>query len=1022
MSKRFTSLCRHLLLSSLLGAIALSGAANAQVSVISVVPTDTVTRAEFVRIGFGQEAIQLGSDAADPFIVECAGERIDGSGKWPDNRTWQYDFATAIVDPQNCLIRSNPDFSDLNGERLEESQYTFITGSLNVRARPWPSSTDINEDQRFILTFNGAVPDSQLEQHGYCAVEGIGERLPLRVLTASEAEPYLEMVWSRDNPEWTKVVHCGRRLPTGGEVSVVLGADLSTEFAHGLGKTERFEYQVRAPFEGQISCQRLRQGAPCMPLSDIRISFNALVDTTKLKQIRLSINDVLQEPSSTGERHSYESNIADEAVFNGPFPEQAELQLLIPEGFTDDLERQLANLEGLSQRFSLDEFPPLAKFAKQEFGIYELFQEKDKAVAVIPVTQRRLAHDQRSGPNYLNSISSKDDAEVIRWLKRFSRLEERTVDTIAIKDIMADRDKIRWGNQDTPSLDTRSISIFGAEQTGLQQIALPQLASTDGGDAEVIGVPLEQSGFHVLELRSPTLGNALLANNDLMHVRTTALVTNLAVHIKYSAEDFLAWVTRLDTSEAVANAQVNISNCRAKLLHNGVTDEQGRLYIGQALERTDGCYYSDIGDYFVSASIAADHPAAQGIEQYSFALSDWSDGIEPWRFNLSNYLYRESDSGSLVEHSFFDRPLYQRGQLVAMKHYLRVLDKHNLALPRTSELPDKIRITHSGSGDHYDFNVQWLPSASGGLSATTYWSLGKVAKLGRYGISYLRQGKEILHSAQTFRVEEFKIPFLSGSIQLSADEQETVLVAPDSLKVDLQLNYISGGAAANWETEVSAMLGDTALSFKQYPEYQFAATLPEANQLAAEEEFQADRVFLKQKALGLDDQGRGHLVIDSIPPIKNVSRVRVENGFMDPNGELQTIQQSVVLWPANLAIGMQIDSFDQGDVSAHINLVLLDAAGEPLVNHPVRIRALQEHYFAVRKRLVGGFYSYDSEQQTEELGQVCEGQTDTEGKFSCEVKERFNGRITFQALAEDGQGRQVSNASSTYFSGWGWLG
>lgn len=1022
MSKRFKLLCSRLFLSSLLGAVALSGAANAQVSVVTVVPTDTVTRADFVRIGFGQEVMQLGSDVADPFIVECEGDRVDGAGKWPDNRTWQYDFASAISVPHRCLIRSNPDFRDLNGESIEESQYTFTTGNLNVRARPWSSSRHISEDQRFILTFNGTVPDAQLAQHGYCAVEGIGERLPLKVLAASEAEPYLEMVWSRDNPEWTKVVHCGRRLPTGAKMSVVLGADLGTEFAHSLAKTERFEYQVREPFEAQISCQRLRQGAPCMPLSDIRISFNALVDTAKLKQIRLSANGELQEPASTGDANGYESNMANEAVFNGPFPEQAELQLLIPEVFSDDLERKLANLDGLSQPFILDEFPPLAKFAKQEFGIYEIFEESDKAVAVIPVTQRRLAQDQRSGPNYLNRLSTRNDAEVMRWLKRFSRLDEHTVDTIAIKDIMADREKVQWGNHQTPSLDTRSISIFGTEQVDLVQIELPQMMGTEGGGAEVIGIPLEQSGFHVLELRSPTLGSALLANNDLMYVRTTALVTNLAVHIKYSAEDFLAWVTRLDTGEPVANAKVNISNCQAKLLHSGTTDELGRLYLGQPLERTEGCYYSDIGDYFVSASIAADHPAAQGTEQYSFALSDWSDGIEPWRFNLSNYLYRESDSGRLVEHSFFDRPLYQRGQLVAMKHYLRVLDKHNLALPRASELPDKVRINHSGSGDQYDLNVQWLPSASGGLSANSYWSLPRGAKLGRYGISYLHQGKEILHSAQTFRVEEFKIPFLSGSIQLDADGSETALVAPESLNIDLQLNYISGGPAANWDTEVSAMIGETALRFKQYPEYQFAAALLEDNQLAADEEPQADRVFLKKKALVLDEQGRGHLALDSIPSIKNVSRVRVENGFMDPNGELQTIQQLVVLWPANLAIGMQVDSFDQGDVSAHINLLLVDTAGEPLANHPVSIRALQEHYFAVRKRLVGGFYSYDSEQRTEELGQLCDGHTDAEGKFSCEVDEQFKGRITFQAMAEDEQGRVVSNASSAYFSGWGWLG
>lgn len=1031
MIKRVKSLSSQFFLSSVLSATVFGGMVHAQTSVTSVVPSGTVARADFVRVTFIEEVIELGADSVDPFVVECDKGPIAGSAKWPDNRTWQYDFATALTEPQDCVIRSNPEFADLNGVSLNESKYSFKTGNLTVDARPWPSSSEISEDQYFILAFNGAIANSQLEQHGYCAVDGVGERLPLKVLDASEVSDYLETVWFSADTDWTKVVHCGRRLPTGADMSVVLEGALSTEFGHELGKAKRFEYTVREPFAGTISCQRLRQGAPCMPLSDIKIGFNALVDTNKLKQIQLRVNGELQKPDSAGDTNDYEVNIADEVVFKGPFPEEAALAVLIPQDFHDDLERELANSTELAQEFTLDEFPPLAKFAKQEFGIYEIFESSNGVEAVIPVTQRRLALDKKLASNYLKSLSVTDDAEVIRWMQRFSRLDETTVDTVAIKDIMADKSKVQWGDYQTPDIDTRSISIFAETQEGLSKTQLPPMELIEGGDAEIVGIPLAQSGFHVLELQSPTLGSALLENNDLMHVRTTALVTNLAVHFKYSMDDLLVWVTRLDTGKPVADANIKISDCKAKPLHSGKTDKDGRLYIKQTIERTDDCYYSRIGDFFVSATIDSEHPDALGVNQYSFALSNWNRGIEPWRFNISNFLRSKSDIGRLVEHSFFDRPLYQPGQIVAMKHYLRVLDKRNLSLPRASELPDKVRITHSGSGDQYDFNIQWLSTPSGGLSATTYWTLPKSAKLGRYRLSYLRNGNEILDSDQSFRVEEFKIPFLTGSMQLgettkkpsdSEQKQKQILVAPQSVALDLQLNYISGGAASNWDTEVSAMIGEAVPSFEEYADYQFASKVLEDNELISDDESPADKVFLKQKALAVDEEGRGHLLIDSIPNINTVSRLRVENGFMDPNGELQTLQQSVVLWPADLAIGMQLESYDEGDVSANIDLLLLNAAGEPLVNHPVTVSALQEHYFAIRKRLVGGFYRYDSEQKTEELGQVCDGQTDEEGKFSCEINEQFKGDIIFQAVAEDEQGRRVSNSNSAYFSGWGWLG
>lgn len=1036
MAKHFKSRCNQWMLSSLLSVLALSGSASAQSAamVTAVVPNGTVARADFVRITFDREVMRLGSEAIDPFIVECEDGRVAGSGKWPDNRVWQYDFATAISEPKNCLIRNNPDFEDIDGQALTLDEYKFTTGELTVSARPWPKTQNIHEDQHFVLTFNGMVPSEQLEQQGYCAVEGIGERLPLKVIAASEIAAYLDTFWSSSNPDWTQIVHCGRRLPAGAEVTVVLEAGLSTEFGHALGQTQLFDYEVREEFQGTISCQRLRQGEPCMPLSDIRIGFNALVEAEQLKQLRLNVNGELHKPSSTGGDSAYEENMADEAVFKGPFPQQAELQVVVPEGFVDDLERSLRNLDSLTQPFILDEMPPLAKFAKQEFGIYELFRDEEQTLAVLPVTQRRLAHEQSAGSSYLENLNTRNDAEVMRWMRRFERLDEATVDTVAIQDIMNDNAKIRWGDHNTPQIDTRSVSIFTTEQSGIEQIELPSMDLSLEGDAEVIGIPLKQSGFHVLQLQSPTLGGALLENGETMYVRTTALLTNLAVHLKYSPEDFLVWVTRLDTGEVVPNANVKISSCEARLLHSGTTDEQGRLYINQAVPRNRDCAYTQVGEYFVSATLDATHPAALGVEQYSFALSSWQDGIEPWRFNINNYLYGQSDSGRLVEHSFFDRPLYRRGQIVAMKHYLRVLDKYTLALPRASELPDKVRVRHEGSGDQYDFAVQWVPTPSGGLSATTYWSLPKAAKLGSYRLSYLRQSREILHSTQRFRVEEFKVPFLTASMQLglegsttepenelSDSNQASVLVAPESLSLDLQLNYISGGPAADWDTEVSAMIGDTYLNFEQYPEYRFASTLLEDEE-SHSDEVEADRVFLKQQALALDEEGRGHFLIDDIPPIKNVSRLRVENGFMDPNGELQTMQQSVMLWPADLAIGMQVDSFDQGDTSAEIELLLLNSAGEVMVEHPVTVSALQQHYYAVRKRLVGGFYSYDGTEETENLGVVCEGQTDAEGKFSCEVEQRFKGRIIFRAQAEDGQSRIVSNSSTSYFSGWGWLG
>ena len=83
------------------------------------------------------------------------------------------------------------------------------------------------------------------------------------------------------------------------------------------------------------------------------------------------------------------------------------------------------------------------------------------------------------------------------------------------------------------------------------------------------GLPLAP-GFHVLEVASPVLGASLLAPEHgagrTMYVRTSALVTNLAVHFKLGRENALAWVTTLDRGQPVAGAAVQVSDCNGKLL------------------------------------------------------------------------------------------------------------------------------------------------------------------------------------------------------------------------------------------------------------------------------------------------------------------------------------------------------------------------------------------------------------------------------------------------------------------------
>ena len=185
--------------------------------------------------------------------------------------------------------------------------------------------------------------------------------------------------------------------------------------------------------------------------------------------------------------------------------------------------------------------------------------------------------------------------------------------------------RIEWheaeGEEQPVASYAAATSIF-TDQDATRAIKVPE---PNGAQAfEVIGIPLKQPGFYVVELASPKLGAALLVgpktsarDKPVYHVSAGALVTNLAVHFKQGRESSLAWVTALDSGTPVAKAAVSVQDCGGKEHWKGVTDDQGVARMSVALpDRSSlpGCLNEYDRQYMVFARSGRD---------VSFVLSDW---------------------------------------------------------------------------------------------------------------------------------------------------------------------------------------------------------------------------------------------------------------------------------------------------------------------------------------------------------------------------------------------------------------
>ena len=197
-------------------------------------------------------------------------------------------------------------------------------------------------------------------------------------------------------------------------------------------------------------------------------------------------------------------------------------------------------------------------------------------------------------------------------------------------------------------IDTRGDALLAGEKNAIRF----EVPKPNGGAAfEVVGIPLEKKGFHVVEVSSQLLGRSLLGKPRAMYVASGALVTNLAVHLKWGAESSLVWVTSLDDGRPVKGARLRAADCSGKILWQGQTDDQGTAIAENfpAPGQTANCSprNGDDGEGFNDGVVVV----AEKDGDFSLVYSGWDNGIESWRFQLAT----AGPGDEAIAHTVFDQ-------------------------------------------------------------------------------------------------------------------------------------------------------------------------------------------------------------------------------------------------------------------------------------------------------------------------------------------------------------------------------
>ncbi len=1012
-------------------------------SVTGFSPQGEVARVAQVSVRFDAPAVPLGdAQAGAPFTLRCAPQAAEGTGRWLNERQWVFDFKQALPPGTRCTAEVMPGFRSPEGQAITGTQrFAFGTGGPVV-LRTWPGNeATIDEEQHVVVRFAGSVTRASLLANSWCELEGVGERLPVRWVGGEPRRALLQArgikAQAESDPTDLAVLSCGRRLTPAARVRLVFGPGIATPNGVVSQKAQTRWFDVREPFSLEFACQRENAQAGCLPLRAMNLRFSAPVARELALAIRLQPQASGQPVAAQLEDHEQNQSHVDSVRFAAPFPESARYRIALPPGFVDDAGRAPDNAAAFPLAVATGPMPPLAKFAAAPFGVIERLAEPD-GQALLPVTLRRVEATlalQSLPVGEVSTLALQTDADIVRWLGRLQRFESWEIERDAARRVVRTPLPKPVKEEDKDWVQTRLVSLLQG-LSGTRQLSLPPAQAGEPRPFEVVGIPLPP-GFHVLEIASPMLGQALIdpahGASRNMYVRTSALVTNLGVHFKRGRDNALVWVTTLDTGKPVAGATVQVSDCTGKALANATSDKDGLARFDTALPDAPAC--DDMGEGSRSYFVSARATGADGVADLAFVWSHWDRGIESWRFNLPTSDRRQPDERA---HTVLDRNLLRAGETLSMKHVIRVETRQGLALPERT--PEVLVITHEGSGQETRLPLVWRKTRSGGLTASSEWPVPPAAKLGQYRVAMARTGNGADEGTESFdsggfRVEEFRLPVFEGRLRTTdTTTGAKPLVASTSVPVNLQVSYLGGGPAAKLNTQVSALLRDKTLQFNGYEAFRFdpprAAEAPDpggdtfADEDNNENPSDAPKLVADKLALTLDAQGQGRTVIDKLPPSTQPQELVIEASYADPNGEVQTLRQVSPLWPAAVIAGIRAEDWVATGKDVALTALALGLDGQPQRGVKLSVYAQSRTVTSTRKRMVGGFYTYDNRTTVSDLGEVCAGSSDASGQLRCTTRLQQAGEVELIVTATDSAGRSHQSAASVYVTRQGeiWFG
>ncbi len=433
------------------------------------------------------------------------------------------------------------------------------------------------------------------------------------------------------------------------------------------------------------------------------------------------------------------------------------------------------------------------------------------------------------------------------------------------------------------------------------------------------GAPLAP-GYYFLTLNSPQVPA------DSVNLQAQPiLLANANVALKTTANEAMIWLTDINNGAPVADVPVVFYDQMFNELFRQRTDANGLVYRDDlTLEVGYQAFY-----YAVTEDPTGAH--------FGMAISGWNDGVRPEDFGIYTDFYMQP--GEPTSYVYTDRPIYRPGQEVFIKGVVRLNDDLVYSLPKYQTVDVSI-----ASFDETIFD-QAVPLNKFGTFDISL-ALDNEAALGSYYISVIVDEKWI--GSGTFNVAEYRKP----TFLVNVEAAETDLLAGDTIDLNVDAQFFSGGSVVGGDVEYSVYASDyTFRPGGNLSRYSFKSE--------SRDETYSDYYYFDYNPSTLVTSGSGQTGSDGRLTLRIPAELSDEDGsrtfsieatVTDVAGNAVSGRTDVIVHRSTVYPGIRPDQYvGQAGQQMSFEIALVDWEADPVPNQPVDVEIVERRWYSVQE-------------------------------------------------------------------------